>query len=168
MPDQITEGLTVLASMATPAVLLLANAMLILSTNQRLQAILVRVRETELTIAGVDVAPETHDLNLLNDLLVTHARRARAAHRALLCFYSSAGAFMAVVVSVGLGTLGFDRALPLALIIAFLGCALLFCGALLLIAETYIGIRATDRRFEAIISLCSDLSRQGNRSSDKG
>ncbi len=58
MFEQMTEGLPVLAAMATPAVLLLANAMLILSTNQRLQAIFRRVRETELSIAGADAASE--------------------------------------------------------------------------------------------------------------
>ena len=73
MPD---EGITVLATMATPAVLLLANAMMILSTNQRPQSILDRVRETELTIAGESLAPETADLTLLQEFLVGHAKRA--------------------------------------------------------------------------------------------
>ncbi len=154
------DGLTVLASMATPAVLLLANAMLILSTNHRLQAILERVRETELTIAGQDTAPEITDLAVLNELLVGHARRARAAHRALLCFYSSAGSFMGVVVAVGLAGLEIPGMLPLALAVAFLGCALLGSGTLLLVYETAIGIRATDRRFESILELCGKLSRQ--------
>ncbi len=80
MTSQLTDGLPVLAAMATPAVLLLANAMLVLSTNQRLQAIFQRVRETELTIAGEDVAPEIADLALLNEILLGHARRASAAH----------------------------------------------------------------------------------------
>ncbi len=89
------EGeVAVLAAMAAPAVLLLGNAMLILSTNQRLQNILERVRETELTMVGQDAAPEISDLELLNELLLTHARRARYAHRALLSFYTSTGLFM--------------------------------------------------------------------------
>ncbi len=71
-----TEGLEVLAAMAAPAVLLLGNAMLILSTNQRLQNVLDHVRETELSIIGRDAVPETSDLNLLNDLLLAHAKRA--------------------------------------------------------------------------------------------
>jgi hypothetical protein len=50
--------------------------------------------------------------------------------------------------------------LPLALTVAFLGCGLLFCGALLLVIETSAGIRATDRRFEAILELCGELSRR--------
>ncbi len=160
MNTQMGDGLSVLAAMATPAVLLLANAMLILSTNQRLQAILDRVRETELAIAGEDLAPETTDLNLLNDLLLAHARRARAAHRALLCFYSSAGTFVVVVLLIGLGALGLEPALPAALLTAFLGSALLFCGTILLISETWIGIAATDRRFESVINRCRQLSQR--------
>ena len=68
METQLGDGIAILAAMATPVVLLLANAMLILSTNQRLQSILDRVRETELAIAGKDVAPEIADLHLLNEL----------------------------------------------------------------------------------------------------
>ena len=159
MSMQINDGLSVLAAMATPAVLLLANAMLILSTNQRLQSILERVREVELSIAGADAIRETTDLSLLNELLLSHARRARAAHRALLCLYGSAGFFVVVVVCVGLATLGTRATLVVALVVAFLGCALLLCGMLLLISETWIGIRATDRRFSAIMHLCEELSR---------
>lgn len=157
MTSQMTDGLPVLAAMATPAVLLLANAMLVLSTNQRLQAIFQRVRETELTIAGEDVAPEIADLALLNEILLGHARRASAAHRALLCFYASTGMFVVVVVAVGLASLGAGRALEVALATAFLGCALLICGAVLLIGETWIGIRATDRRFATVMDLCAEL-----------
>ncbi len=154
----MNEGLPVLAAMATPAVLLLADAMMILSTNHRLQAILQRVRETELTIAGQDVAPETADLGVLNELLLAHAKRARAAQRALLCLYGSVGLFVTVVVCVGLASLDVAGALPVALVAAFLGCALLLCGSILLIVETRIAIRATDRRFESVMGLCRKLS----------
>lgn len=166
METQLGDGIAVLAAMATPAVLLLANAMLVLSSNQRLQAILDRVRETELAIAGEDVVPETTDLKLLNELLLAHAKRARAAHRALLCLYCSAATFVIVVLTVGLGGLGFNWAVPLSLLTAFVGCALLFCGAILLIAETRLGITAIDRRFDSVMDLCRQLAeRRGQRSS---
>jgi len=41
--DAVMDTQSVLAAMVTPAMLLMANAMLVLSTNQRLQAILQRV-----------------------------------------------------------------------------------------------------------------------------
>ncbi len=151
-------GIPVLAAMATPAVLLLANAMLILSTNQRLQAILERVHETELTISGAAPVAGPFGPDLLTDLLSGHARRARAAQRALLCLYTSAGLFVAVVVAIGLEGLGVRGALTFALAGAFLGCVLLLCGAALLVAETWIGIGATDRRLAAAMRRCRDLA----------
>ncbi len=57
-------------------------------------------------------------------------------------------------------SLGVRGALPAALVTAFLGCALLVCGALLLISETWLGIRATDRRFASVIDRCQALSRR--------
>ena len=144
--------------MAAPAVLLLGNAMLILSTNQRLQNILERIRETELTMAGADAAPETTDLDLLNELLLTHARRARFAHRALLAFYASAVAFMAMVVLIGVTGLGLAQAVGAAILAAFLGCALFVTGAVLLVFETWLGISALDRRFERLMEVCRQLA----------
>lgn len=156
------EGeVAVLAAMAAPAVLLLGNAMLILSTNQRLQNILERVRETELTMVGQDAAPEISDLELLNELLLTHARRARYAHRALLSFYTSTGLFMLMVVLIGLTGLGL-RAVDAALFAAFGGCVLFVVGAFLLVRETWLGIGALDRRFENIMEVCRRLA--GRRS----
>lgn len=158
-PVSMTGGaLAVLASMATPAVLLLANAMLVLSTVHRLEGILDRVRETELMIAGRGEVTETTDLTILNELLVGHAQRARLAHRALLSFYTSAGLFMAVIVALGAAALGLQPALPIALVCAFLGSGLLFVGTVLLIRETWIGTKMTDRRFAAVLVLCQKLA----------
>ena len=162
------EGTTVLAMMATPAVLLLANAMLILSTIQRLRIILERVRETELAIAGDDSVFEVTDLEVLDQQLVAHARRARHAHRALLSFYGSAGLFIAAIVSLGVAGFGLRAALVAALVGAFVGCALLFVGASLVIRETWQGIHATDTRFANIMDRCRELAarRPRERSQD--
>lgn len=152
------EGLAILAAMATPAVLLLGNAMLILSTNQRLENILGHVRETELTIAGADAAPEITDLAVLNELLLVHARRARYAQRALLSFYASAVLFMVMIVLIGLTGLGVIRAVSPALVAAFAGCLLFAIGAVLLVSETWLGIGALDRRFAAVMDVCRRLA----------
>jgi small-conductance mechanosensitive channel len=153
-----TDGLEVLAAMAAPAVLLLGNAMLILSTNQRLQNVLDRVRETELAIIGSDAVPEISDLNLLNDLLLAHAKRAKYAHRALLSFYVSAVFFMSMVVLIGLTALGVIGPVAPAIVAAFAGCVLFALGAALLVAEAWLGIRALDRRFANISEVCRRLA----------
>ena len=153
--DEMASGTAaVLATMAAPAVLLLANAMLIVSTVQRLQGILARVRETELNIsAGMDFT-EIEDLEIVDQLLHLHARRAKVAHRALLSFYASASFFLAMIALLGLSTLGLAWGLTGALTAAFVGCALLLVGLGLLIVETTHGIRATDTRFDVVTAVC--------------
>lgn len=158
---QTTANLDILASMATPAVLLLANAMLILSTNQRLQSVLQRVSEAEAALRSGADPLAARDPDLARRLLRRHARRARAAHRALLCFYGSAAAFVAVVVLIGLAGIDIPLALALALVFAFIGSALLVCGTGLLVTETWIGIHATDHLFAALLELCDAGSESG-------
>lgn len=146
-------GLDVIAAMATPAVLLLANAMLILSTNQRLQAILERVRRVEETLEGEEVGVGIEDRRVLGEFLAVHGARARSAHRALLSFYGSVAAFVMMVVGVGLSAEGLRAGHVMALASAYLGVALLFTGAVLLVHETWKGIRATDARMETLAAL---------------
>lgn len=149
-------GLNMIAAMATPAVLMLASAMLILSTNQRLQAILERIREVEETLAGTEVGLGIRDRGMLRELLTVHASRARSAHRALLSFYGSVAAFVVMVVGVGLSDTGLNTGQTLAPAAAFLGVALLFTGAVLLVRETWNGIRGMDARMKALLVVCSD------------
>lgn len=150
----MSTAFSVLATMATPAVLLLANAMLILSTNQRLQAILARIEETELALLGSHPASQGLDPELLERLLGDHARRAAVAHRALLACYTSAGLFATVVIALGGAALEVPFAVPLAVAAAFLGCGVLLLGLGLLIRETKIGVGALDRRLTAVLALC--------------
>ncbi|MDT8436133.1 MAG: DUF2721 domain-containing protein [Gemmatimonadota bacterium] len=140
---------TVLTAMAAPAMLLLANAMLILSTNQRLQAILQRIWETEETSRREQDDPVC--LGAVLAELESHARRARLSHRALLALYAAAAAFLVMVGSIGTAALGFTLARPLALGAAFAGAALLLTGAALLSLETWIGIGAIDGRVARIV-----------------
>jgi hypothetical protein len=108
-------------------------------------------------MVGQDAAPEISDLELLNELLLTHARRARYAHRALLSFYTSTCLFMLMVVLIGLTGLGL-RAVDAALFAAFGGCVLFVVGVVLLVRETWLGIGALDRRFEKIMEVCRRLA----------
>lgn len=138
----------VFAAMATPAVLLLANAMLILSTNQRLQAVLERVRENEeivrrSTDSGITVEVR-HELE-------AHGRRASIAHRALLALYASAALLLVMIGALGSATLGLPAAQEIALGAAFAGAGLLLLGVGLLAAETWIGVRAIDGRIRRLL-----------------
>jgi len=85
--DAVMDPQFVLAAMVTPAMLLMANAMLVLSTNQRLQVILQRVWEGEEMYHGDHHAA---NVNAVMAEVEAHGRRARLAHRALLTLYASA------------------------------------------------------------------------------
>lgn len=103
------SSMEVIAAMATPSVLLLGNAMLILSTNQRLQAILLRVQENEMALrewAGSEVSAD------LRRELIAHGRRARLAHRALLSLYAAAATLLVMIVALGVSPYGFAATGP--------------------------------------------------------
>lgn len=147
--------LTILTTMAAPAIFLLANAMLVLSTIQRLQAILSRIRENEdLVRKSGGEAP--FDPEAIRELLGLHARRARLAHRALLGFYTSSAAFVVVIVALGSAGLGIPGGFLVALFATFLGAGLLLVGAGFLTAETWAGVHATDLRVRLISGECED------------
>lgn len=139
--------------MAAPAVLLLANAMLILSTIQRLQAILTRVRENEEGLT-TRTGRQQADRPAIRRELELHGHRVRLAHRALFAFYGSAGVLLIMIGPLGAGAVGWAAASQVALVAAFVGAVLLFAGAVLLIGETWVGVRATDRRVRRVVDLC--------------
>lgn len=139
---------SVLAAMVTPAMLLLANAMLVLSTNQRLQAILLRVSEGEEMYHGNDHAAH---VDAVTAELEAHGRRARLAHRALLALYASAAVLLVMIGALGSASLGLPSARPVALAAAFAGAGLLLIGAALLAMETWIGIGAIDGRIRRLV-----------------
>lgn len=145
---------SVCTSMATPAVLLLANAMLILSTIQRLQAILTRVHETELRLERMGSRPESEAPDLVREELEMHGRRVRLAHRALFALYAAAAVLLLMIGALGAGAMGWEAGGGVALLAAFGGAALLLGGTALLTAETWVGVGATDRRVRTVKALC--------------
>lgn len=138
----------VLVAMATPAALLIAGAMLILSTNQRLQAVLHRIQENEDTLQG----GAGDEAGAVLAELEAHGRRARLAHRALLALYAAAAALLIMILSLGSSTLGLNAARGVAVAGAFAGAGLLLLGACLLAAETWIGVSTIDRRVRRLLS----------------
>lgn len=143
--------LAVFAAMATPAVLLLANAMLILSTNQRLQAVLERLREAEAMLAG---QANAESVGAVEHELEAHGRRARLAHRALLALYAASALLLIMIGTLGSSALGLQSLHGIALGAAFGGAGLLLVGVGLLAAETWIGVGALDGRIRRLLRAC--------------
>ena len=146
--DAAMDPQAVLAAMVTPAMLLLANAMLVLSTNQRLQSILRRVWEAEEMYHGNSDAAQVGAVMLE---LEAHGRRARLAHRALLALYAAAAVLLVMIGALGGASLGLPSARPVALAAAFVGAGLLLVGTALLAMETWIGIAAIDGRIRRLV-----------------
>lgn len=146
--DAVMDTQSVLAAMVTPAMLLMANAMLVLSTNQRLQAILQRVWEGEEMYHGDRHAA---DISAVMTELEAHGRRARLAHRALLALYASAAVLLVMIGALGSASLGLPFARHVALASAFVGAGLLLIGTALLAMETWIGIGAIDGRIRRLV-----------------
>lgn len=149
--------LAVLTTMAAPAIFLLANAMLVLSTIQRLQAILARIRENEDLVTGAEELGPAFDPARTRELLGHHARRARLAHRALLAFYASSAVFVIMIVALGSAGLGLPGGSRIALYAAFLGAGLLLVGTGFLTAETWAGVHATDLHVRIVSDECEEL-----------
>lgn len=143
----------VFAAMATPAVLLLANAMLILSTIQRIQGILARVKESE-EVLTTERSESPEARSRLRRELDMHGRRVGLAHRALFSFYASAAVLLVMIVALGTTVVGWETARPIALGAAFLGAFLLLLGTALLARETWVGFHATDARMTTVRELC--------------
>lgn len=141
----------VFAAMAGPAVLLLVNAMLILSTIQRLQAILTRIRESEESLRREGAGLAGALRQALRHELELHGRRVRLAHRALFAFYASAGTLLVMIGALGAGAVGWTVAAAVAAPAAFAGAFLLLIGAALLTGETWVGVRATDQRVRRVL-----------------
>ena len=135
------DAQSVLAAMVTPA-------MMVLSTNQRLQAILHRVWEGEEMYHGNHHAT---DLSAVMTELEAHGRRARLAHRALLALYASAAVLLVMIGALGGASLGLPFARSISLAAAFFGAGLILIGTALLAMETWIGIGAVDGRIRRLV-----------------
>lgn len=145
------DMMAVFAAMATPAVLLLANAMLILSTNQRLQAVLQRLRESEEMLLG---PIEAESAEAAEHELEAQGRRARLAHRALLALYAASTLLLIMIGALGSSALGLESFHGIALGAAFGGAGLLLVGVGLLAGETWIGVGALDARIRRLLHDC--------------
>ncbi len=149
-------ALAVLSAMITPAVLISACGLLILSTSARLTRVVDRVRSM---IAALDtlLAKAQDDLVQMRRQhvegqleLLTH--RCRLIQRALTSFYLALGAFVATILAIALTAVLPALAWGPALL-ALAGTGVLFYGCVLLIRETRLAIESVDREMAFVLAL---------------
>lgn len=151
-----TPGLAVLSAMITPAVLISACGLLILSTSARLTRVVDRVRSM---IAALDAL-----LGQADDAIVRMRRqhvegqlerltlRSRLIQRALTSFYLALGAFVATILAIALTAivpaLGWGPT-----VLALAGTLVLFYACVLLIRETRLAVESVDREMAFVLAL---------------
>lgn len=154
--------LSLLSAMITPAVLISASGMLILSTASRLARIVDRVRalarQIEETGRGPDGELQAERRAELERQIGTHTTRGRLIQASLTSLYVALALFVAATVVIPLVALtGALAYLPVAF--GILGTLSLFLGTLFLIRET--GMALTSIREEmAFARRVADSSRR--------
>ncbi len=145
---ELTSTLSVLSAMITPAVLILACGSLILTTSQRLTRVIDRVRElsAEVELLAADTSNEEYvdeKRSALFDFMHRAINRARFLQFALTFLYVALSTFVGTSVAIGVvGMTGFDLSTT-ALILGFIGAALMLAASFLLILESRIGLAST-------------------------
>lgn len=147
--DNFTQVLTVLSSMITPVVLIMANGSLILSTSQRLSREIERTRKLgrelkELTDAKTVEDGEQDEILAIYRQLKRSTKRVMHLQRSMTSLYLSLLFFVATSVSIGVIDilhLNYNW-LPVTLVI--MGALLLFYACLELISESRLAFLAVN------------------------
>ena len=136
--DQLSSALQVLSAMITPAVLISACGMLVLSTSNRLVHVVVRVRDLsnrfERLAKGSKRQAEKRSMIISQLELLTS--RARLLQQSLTSLYSAIGIFVLTTFDIGIvATSSSHRFGYAAVILGLLGTAFLCYSSMLLIVE---------------------------------
>ena len=146
MPE-LSNPLSILGAMITPAVLISACGNLIVSTSMRLARIVDRVRvlsqniEELSTDDTIDFAEER--VAEYERQLHIHTRRGRLIQRSITSFYLSLGLFVATTVALAVVSL-IHHVEWLPLVLGIAGTLFLFYSSVLLIAETRLALRSVN------------------------
>ena len=145
--SELSNPLSILGAMITPAVLISACGNLIVSTSMRLARIVDRVRvlsqniEELSTDDTIDFAEDR--VAEFERQLSIHTRRGRLIQLSLTSFYLSLALFVAATVALALAAL-INRAQWLPLVLGIAGTLFLFYSSMLLIAETRLALRSVN------------------------
>jgi hypothetical protein len=154
--NPLPNGLDLLTSMITPAVLISACGTLIFSTSTRLARVVDRVRELSHSMEALfrgEVADfPTERREEMEHQLAFYVRRSRLIQRSLTAYYVSLGLFVAATIAIGLTA--FLRGLSfLPALLGIAGTAYTFYGCVLLIREMRLSQRSVDSEMEFILRL---------------
>ena len=151
--DQLSSAVQVLSAMITPAVLISACGMLVLSTSNRLTHVVVRVRDLsdrfERLAEIEDSKRQTAKRSMIISQLQLLTSRARLLQRSLTSLYSAIGIFVLTTFDIGIvATSPSHRFGYAAVILGLLGTAFLCYSSMLLIVEARHAFDSTKREMD--------------------
>jgi Flp pilus assembly protein TadB len=152
--ENLSETLSVLSAMVTPAVLILASSSLIVATSNRLGRAIDRTRTLSERI--VDLAREDErtmleeERRLLFDQLSRTARRAKLLTSAMRRLYMATAIFIGTSVVLGLVAAVDGSYAWVALVLGMGGAGLLFWSSLLLILESRLAYTSVVEEMEFV------------------
>jgi hypothetical protein len=138
----------VLGAMITPAVLISASGVLVLSTSNRVGRTVDRVRALAAEVERLQIAPESTSASgskrkLIADQLSQLSERAVLLRSAMTALYTAIGLLVATSILVGIVALLEWRYSSLPLVLGFAGACALLYGSLLLVREARLALRST-------------------------
>src|SRR5207253_7083652 len=152
--DGLNSSLAVLTAMITPAVLISASGMMILSTSTRLGRVVDRVRSLSdrLRLLTNEEAGEFFDEEraMLYDQLDKLTSRSRLLQRALTTFYLAVGIFVATSVAIGVVAFFSAHAAWVPVVMGLAGAMFLFYGSILLAFEARLALSTTHAEMDFI------------------
>jgi hypothetical protein len=147
VPVDIFGAGEVLAAMITPAVLISASGMLVLSTSNRLGRVVDRIRElTDLAEQLPDESPDERVAEkraLIADQVAWLTRRLLLLQRALVIFYASIGLLVGSSLTVGLSAAAHGTLNWVPIVLALGGATGLMSGAVILVLEARLAVHGT-------------------------
>ena len=156
--DQLASAVAVLSAMITPAVLISACGMLVLSTSNRLINVVTRVRDLSdrfEQLAEFEASKGKVEKRLMiTTQLEFLTSRARLLHRSLASLYSAIGIFVLTTFDIGItASSQSHRFGHAAVILGLIGTAFLCYSSMLLILEARRAFASTKSEMDFLLRL---------------
>ncbi|GAB2773200.1 DUF2721 domain-containing protein [Rhabdobacter roseus] len=149
----LSQTLTVLSSMITPVVLIMASGSLIMTTSQRLGRVIERSRKLTDKLKELvkdNVAPEVLEKEgtILFEQLTKSTQRARLLQQAMATLYLTLSMFVATSITIGIVDIVNSNYTWLPILLSTIGAGMLFHASLLLIRESRVAVSAVNEEMD--------------------
>lgn len=163
--EALSNTLSFLTAMITPALLISASGSLILSTSTRLGRVVDRVRALSATMEEFVRSKNREELALYEERVLTNfvqmdllTSRSRLLQRAMVSFYISLAFFVLTSVAIGIVALMSGRYSGLPIGTGLLGAILLLYGCVLLMFEARLALQTIHHEMDFIWRFTQELA----------